>query len=85
MSRLAKMSLSCKIILSSLVQRSREGSEVVQLCAVMIGRPLSWKRRRLNISYVLWEGVSCRVVVVCLGGLVFRSLLLPVVVSSLLT
>ena len=44
MSRLAKMSLSCKIILSSSVPRSREGSEDVQLCAVMIGRPLSQLR-----------------------------------------
>ena len=46
MSRLEKMSFSCKIILSSLVPRSRKGSEVVQLCAVMIGRPVS--RLRLD-------------------------------------
>ena len=38
------MSFSCKIILSSSVPRSREGSEVVQLCAVIIGRPVSWLR-----------------------------------------
>ena len=40
----------------------------------------------MKIVYVLWEGVSCRVVVVCRGGggLVFRSLLFSVVVSSLL-
>ena len=41
MFRSLKMSFSCKIILSSSVPSKREGLEVVQLCAVIIGRPVS--------------------------------------------
>ena len=41
MSRSVKRSFSCKIILSSSVPSSREGLDVVQLCAVIIGRPVS--------------------------------------------
>ena len=44
MSRSLKMSFSCKIILSSSVPSKREGLEVVQLCAVIIGRPDSLSR-----------------------------------------
>ena len=38
------MSFSRKIILSSSVPSKREGLEVVQLCAVIIGRPVSLSR-----------------------------------------
>ena len=38
------MSFSCKIILSSSVPSKREGLEVVQLCAVIIGLPVSLSR-----------------------------------------
>ena len=41
MSRSLKKSFSCKIILSSSVPSSREGFDVVQLCAVIMGRPVS--------------------------------------------
>ena len=44
MSRSLKMSFSCKIILSSSVPSKREGLEVVQLCAVIISRPVSLSR-----------------------------------------
>lgn len=44
MFRSLKMSSSCKIILSSSVPSKREGLDVVQLCAVMIGRPVSLSR-----------------------------------------
>ena len=44
MSRSLKMSFSCKIILSSSVPSKREGLEVVQLCAVIIGRPVNLLR-----------------------------------------
>lgn len=44
MSRSLKMSFSFKIILSSSVPSKREGLEVVQLCAVIIGRPVSLSR-----------------------------------------
>ena len=36
-----KIVFSCKIILSSSCPRSREGSDVIQECAVMIGLPVS--------------------------------------------
>ena len=39
-----RISFSCKIILSSSVPSKREGIEVVQLCAVIIGRPVSLSR-----------------------------------------
>ena len=39
-----KMSFSCKIILLSSVPSKWEGLEVVQLCAVIIGRPVSLLR-----------------------------------------
>ena len=45
------MSFSRKIILSSSVPSNREGLEVVQLCAVMIDRPVS-------LSRLLGEAVS---------------------------
>ena len=51
MFRSLKMSFSRKIILSSSVPSKREGLEVVQLCAVMIGRPVS-------LSRLLGEAVS---------------------------
>ena len=51
MFRSSKMSFSRKIILSSSVPSKREGLEVVQLCAVMIGRPVS-------LSRLLGEAVS---------------------------
>jgi len=38
------MSSSHKIILSSSVPNKHEGLEVVQLCAVIIGRPVSLSR-----------------------------------------
>jgi len=41
MSRSLKRFFSCKIILSSSVPSNREGLDVVQLCAVMMGRPVS--------------------------------------------
>ena len=44
MSRSLKMSFSCKIILLSSVPSKREGLEVVQLCAVIIGRLVSLSR-----------------------------------------
>ena len=44
MFRSLKMSFSRKIILSSLVPSKREGLEVVQLCAVIIGRPVRLSR-----------------------------------------
>ena len=44
MSRSLKMSFSRKIILSSSVPSNRERSEVVQLRAVIIGRPVSLSR-----------------------------------------
>ena len=44
MSRSIKMSFSFKIILSSSVPCNCEGSEVVQLCAVIIGCPVSLSR-----------------------------------------
>ena len=44
MFRSSKMSFSRKIILSSSAPSKREGLEVVQLCAVIIGRPVSLSR-----------------------------------------
>lgn len=41
MSRSLKRSFSCKIILSSSVPSSRDGFDVVQLCAVIMGLPVS--------------------------------------------
>ena len=41
MSRSRKKSFSCKIILSSSVPSSRDGFDVVQLCAVIMGLPVS--------------------------------------------
>ena len=41
MSRSLKKSFSCKIILSSSVPSSRDGFDVVQLCAVIMGLPVS--------------------------------------------
>ena len=66
MFRSLKMSLSCKIILSSSVPSKREGLEVVQLCAVMIGRPVSLSRWVGEAVSVSLGGVSYMVVVVCL-------------------
>ena len=37
----SKRFFSCKIILSSSVPSSREGLDVIQLCAVIIGLPVS--------------------------------------------
>ena len=41
MSRSLKKSFSSKIILSSSVPSSRDGFDVVQLCAVIMGLPVS--------------------------------------------
>ena len=47
MFRTSKRFFSCKIMLSSSVPSRREGLDVIQLCAAMIGLPVSLFRRRL--------------------------------------
>ena len=61
MFRSSKRFFSCKMILSSSVPCRRERLDVIQLCAVIIGLPVSLFR----LSY---EVVSCRAVAVCLVG-----------------
>ena len=65
-----KMSFSHKIILLSSFPSKCEGSEVVQLCAVMIRRPVSllrFKGEAVSVSLCTLVEVSCQVVAVCLA------------------
>jgi len=67
MSRSLKRFFSCKIILSSSVPSSREGFDVVQLCAVMMGRPASsvMFSCEAGLSSLCTLVTSCMVVVIC--------------------